>query len=61
VPQLGNAPVARDGGDEAWERGRLSKRDRSLGTVAALTAMGKLDQLQFQLAFARATESPRWI
>lgn len=39
--------------DEVWEREGLSKRDRSLVTVAALTAMGKLDQLQFHLAFAR--------
>src|SRR3569833_1559997 len=27
--------------DEVWERPELSKRDRSLITVAALTAMGK--------------------
>ncbi|WAC57174.1 carboxymuconolactone decarboxylase family protein [Gordonia sp. SL306] len=39
--------------DEVWERADLSKRDRSLVTVAALTAMGKTDQLQFHLAFAR--------
>lgn len=39
--------------DEVWERPDLSKRDRSLVTVAALTAMGKLDQLQFHLDFAR--------
>lgn len=39
--------------DEVWERPDLSKRDRSLVTVAALTALGKLDQLQFHLAFAR--------
>ncbi len=39
--------------DEVWERESLSKRDRSLITVAALTAMGKLDQLQFHLGFAR--------
>lgn len=39
--------------DEVWERGVLSKRDRSLVTVAALTALGKVDQLQFHLAFAR--------
>jgi len=39
--------------DEVWERENLSKRDRSLITVAALTAMGKMDQLQFHLAFAR--------
>jgi 4-carboxymuconolactone decarboxylase len=39
--------------DEVWERGDLSKRDRSLVTVSALTALGKMDQLQFHLAFAR--------
>jgi 4-carboxymuconolactone decarboxylase len=39
--------------DEVWERPDLSKRDRSLITVAALTAMGKTDQLQFHLGFAR--------
>lgn len=39
--------------DEVWERGALSKRDRSLVTISALTALGKADQLQFHLAFAR--------
>jgi 4-carboxymuconolactone decarboxylase len=39
--------------DEVWERAGLSKRDRSLITVAALTTMGKMDQLQFHLCFAR--------
>ncbi|MFJ8886733.1 carboxymuconolactone decarboxylase family protein [Streptomyces sp. NPDC102402] len=39
--------------DEVWEREGLSKRDRSLVTVAALTALGKMDQLRFHLAFAR--------
>ncbi len=39
--------------DEVWEREGLSKRDRSLVTVAALTAMGKTEQLQFHLDFAR--------
>lgn len=39
--------------DEVWERDGLSKRDRSLVTIAALTAMGKVEQLQFHLAFAR--------
>ncbi|CQD19696.1 4-carboxymuconolactone decarboxylase [Mycolicibacterium conceptionense] len=39
--------------DEVWERPGLSKRDRSLITVAALTAMGKTDQLRFHLGFAR--------
>jgi len=39
--------------DEVWERDGLTKRDRSLITVAALTAMGKMDQLQFHLGYAR--------
>lgn len=39
--------------DEVWERDGLPKRDRSLVTIAALTAMGKVEQLQFHLAFAR--------
>ncbi|HET8600438.1 MAG TPA: carboxymuconolactone decarboxylase family protein [Segeticoccus sp.] len=39
--------------DEVWEREGLSKRDRSLVTVAALTALGKVDQLQFHLGYAR--------
>ena len=39
--------------DEVWERTELSKRDRSLVTIAALTALGKMDQLQFHLSFAR--------
>ncbi len=39
--------------DEVWARERLSRRDRSLITVAALTAMGKTDQLTFHLDFAR--------
>ncbi|CAM5235651.1 alpha/beta fold hydrolase [Streptomyces violaceorubidus] len=38
---------------EVWEREGLSRRDRSLVTVAALTALGKTDQLRFHLAFAR--------
>jgi 4-carboxymuconolactone decarboxylase len=39
--------------DEVWERDDLSKRDRSLITVAALTAMGKAEQLTFHLGYAR--------
>ncbi|GAA2227621.1 carboxymuconolactone decarboxylase family protein [Promicromonospora sukumoe] len=39
--------------DEVWEREGLSKRDRSLVTVAALTALGKTDQLAFHLGYAR--------
>jgi 4-carboxymuconolactone decarboxylase len=39
--------------DEVWDRADLSKRDRSLITVAALTATGKADQLTFHLDYAR--------
>ncbi|WP_063012367.1 carboxymuconolactone decarboxylase family protein [Nocardia kruczakiae] len=39
--------------DEVWEREGLSTRDRSLITVAALTAMGKSEQLIFHLDYAR--------
>jgi len=39
--------------DEVWEREGLSTRDRSLITVAALTAMGKPEQLTFHLDYAR--------
>jgi 4-carboxymuconolactone decarboxylase len=37
---------------EVWERRELSKRDRSLATVAALVAMNRPDQLRFHLKFA---------
>lgn len=39
--------------DEVWERPELSKRDRSLVTVAALLAGGNTEQLSFHLAFAK--------
>lgn len=39
--------------DEVWERPELSKRDRSLVTVAALLAGGNTEQLNFHLDFAR--------
>lgn len=39
--------------DEVWERDGLSKRDRSLVTIAALTALGKTEQLPFHLGYAR--------
>ncbi|WP_353711528.1 carboxymuconolactone decarboxylase family protein [Arthrobacter sp. K5] len=39
--------------DEVWERPELSKRDRSLITVAALVAGGNAEQLNFHLDFAR--------
>ncbi len=38
--------------DEVWERPELSKRDRSLITVAALLAGGNIDQLNFHLPYA---------
>ena len=34
---------------EIWERKELSKRDRSLITVAALVALNRTDQLRFHL------------
>jgi 4-carboxymuconolactone decarboxylase len=37
---------------EVWERSELSKRDRSLATVAALVAMNRPDQLRFHLNYA---------
>jgi 4-carboxymuconolactone decarboxylase len=37
---------------EVWERPQLSKRDRSLATVAALVAMNRPDQLRFHLNYA---------
>lgn len=38
---------------QVWERPELSKRDRSLITVAALLTAGNTEQLTFHLAFAR--------
>jgi 4-carboxymuconolactone decarboxylase len=40
---------------DVWERPELSKRDRSLITVAALVAMNRPDQLRFHLG--RAVEN----
>ena len=37
---------------DVWERPQLSKRDRSLATVAALIAMNRPDQLRFHLNYA---------
>ena len=34
---------------DVWERQELSKRDRSLATVAALIALNRPDQLRFHL------------
>jgi 4-carboxymuconolactone decarboxylase len=41
--------------DDVWERKELSKRDRSLITVAALIALNRPDQLRFH--FTRALEN----
>ena len=38
--------------DDIWERTDLSKRDRSLVTVAALIALNRPDQLRFHLGKA---------
>src|SRR5262252_10340682 len=38
--------------DDIWERKELSKRDRSLVTVAALIALNRPDQLRFHLNYA---------
>lgn len=38
--------------DDVWERKNLSKRDRSLITVAALVALNCPDQLRFHLNYA---------
>ena len=37
---------------EVWERPELSKRDRSLATVAALVALNRPEQLRFHLGRA---------
>jgi 4-carboxymuconolactone decarboxylase len=39
--------------DQVWERQELSKRDRSLITVAALLTAGNFEQLDFHLRYAR--------
>ena len=38
---------------DVWKRPNLIPRDRSLVTISALTALGKMDQLRFHLDFAR--------
>ena len=38
---------------DIWERSELSKRDRSMVTVAALVAMYRLEQLPFHLKRAQ--------
>jgi 4-carboxymuconolactone decarboxylase len=37
---------------EVWERPELSRRDRSLATVAALVAQYRINELPFHLKFA---------
>jgi 4-carboxymuconolactone decarboxylase len=37
---------------DVWARPELSRRDRSLITVAALTALGRVDQLRSHLGLA---------
>jgi len=37
---------------DVWERPQLSRRDRSLATVAALVALNRPDQLRFHLGYA---------
>lgn len=37
---------------DVWARAELSRRDRSLVTVAALTALGRTDQLRSHLRLA---------
>ncbi|MDA8305368.1 MAG: carboxymuconolactone decarboxylase family protein [Deltaproteobacteria bacterium] len=38
--------------DDVWERPNLSKRDRSLITVATLVALNRTEQLPYHLALA---------
>src|SRR2546423_4526157 len=38
---------------DVWERTELSRKERSLVTVAALTTMGNTDQLVYHLDFAK--------
>ncbi len=44
---------------DVWERPELSKRDRSLATVAALIALNRPDQLRFHLSKAWRMELGR--
>lgn len=39
--------------DDIWQRGELSPRDRSLITLSALAALGRVQQLPWHLDFAR--------
>ncbi|NYJ08076.1 carboxymuconolactone decarboxylase family protein [Petropleomorpha daqingensis] len=43
---------------DAWQRPGLSPRDRSLVTVAALTAGGNAEQLTFHLQYAKDNGVP---
>ena len=38
---------------EIWERSELSKRDRSLITVATLIALNRVEQLSFHIKYAQ--------
>jgi len=46
--------------DDVWERKELSKRDRSLITVAALIALNRPDQFFFISGKPWRTESEKW-
>ena len=41
---------------KVWEDARLSKRDRSIATVAMLAAMYRTKELEFHLAFAQKND-----
>ena len=43
---------------EVWKRTELSKKERSLVTVAALTTLGNTDQLVFHLDLAKQHGNP---
>jgi 4-carboxymuconolactone decarboxylase len=48
--------------DDVWERKELSKRDRSLITVASLIALNRPDQLRYHLPLAvqNGSKSRNW-
>lgn len=39
--------------DDIWQRDQLSARERSLLTLATLTALGRVEQLPWHIRFAR--------
>ena len=41
--------------NDIWQRDGLSRRDRSLITLGALTALGRVQQLPWHIAFAQQT------